>query len=327
MLTRCPKCATTFRVTSEQLKARQGRVRCGACQEVFSALDTLVEEVLPGLSPMAVAQPDMAVVATATEEPEMVVTPPLEPSLDDSPPVAPVPDVDLDTPVMDVAPEPIAEREPEFERPPEPQPQPEITAESVAMPEPAIEPVAKFTSIRLPKLEAATAPWPEPEPQLHEEAPRRKWPWAVGLCAAMLVFSAQIAVAFRTEIIVLYPETKPTFATICAATGCELTLPRKAELVGIEDSDLHPDPSGRLTLVATLKNRAPFAQEFPYLELTLTDTADQPLVRRVLAPAEYLPPKTAADKGFGANTEIAVNLAIEAPGIPAAGYRLYLFYP
>ncbi len=40
MLTRCPHCRTAFRVTPEQLKMRQGRVRCGACHTVFDALDT-----------------------------------------------------------------------------------------------------------------------------------------------------------------------------------------------------------------------------------------------------------------------------------------------
>jgi predicted Zn finger-like uncharacterized protein len=44
MLTRCPSCATHFRVTPEQLKARSGRVRCGECQNVFNALDSLIEE-------------------------------------------------------------------------------------------------------------------------------------------------------------------------------------------------------------------------------------------------------------------------------------------
>ena len=46
MLTRCPTCETHFRVTAEQLKARSGRVRCGECQQVFNALDTLIEEPL-----------------------------------------------------------------------------------------------------------------------------------------------------------------------------------------------------------------------------------------------------------------------------------------
>lgn len=35
--TRCPGCATVFRVTSEQLAMRAGHVRCGHCKKVFDA--------------------------------------------------------------------------------------------------------------------------------------------------------------------------------------------------------------------------------------------------------------------------------------------------
>ena len=33
--TRCPVCATVFRVTAEQLAMRAGQVRCGQCKTVF----------------------------------------------------------------------------------------------------------------------------------------------------------------------------------------------------------------------------------------------------------------------------------------------------
>lgn len=43
MYTRCPHCETTFRLTAAQLKARDGQVRCGRCQQVFQADRHLVE--------------------------------------------------------------------------------------------------------------------------------------------------------------------------------------------------------------------------------------------------------------------------------------------
>ena len=39
MRTRCPECGTIFRVTSEQLRRKAGKVRCGQCQAVFNAFD------------------------------------------------------------------------------------------------------------------------------------------------------------------------------------------------------------------------------------------------------------------------------------------------
>src|SRR5262245_9154983 len=37
LLTRCPECDTTFRVTEETLKKASGQVRCGRCASVFNA--------------------------------------------------------------------------------------------------------------------------------------------------------------------------------------------------------------------------------------------------------------------------------------------------
>lgn len=44
MFTECPECQTTFRLTAEDLRRAQGRVRCGACHAVFNALESLAEE-------------------------------------------------------------------------------------------------------------------------------------------------------------------------------------------------------------------------------------------------------------------------------------------
>jgi len=41
-LTRCPGCATVFRVTSAQLALREGQVRCGHCRAVFDANDHFI---------------------------------------------------------------------------------------------------------------------------------------------------------------------------------------------------------------------------------------------------------------------------------------------
>ncbi|HEY4366392.1 MAG TPA: DUF3426 domain-containing protein [Steroidobacteraceae bacterium] len=44
MLTQCPNCQTTFRVTSEILRVAHGQVRCGRCHTQFDALERLIEE-------------------------------------------------------------------------------------------------------------------------------------------------------------------------------------------------------------------------------------------------------------------------------------------
>jgi predicted Zn finger-like uncharacterized protein len=67
--TRCPNCATVFRVATAQLEAYEGWVRCGRCAEVFNAESCLVELDTPP-APMGAsvhgAAPSMAAPAPVT---------------------------------------------------------------------------------------------------------------------------------------------------------------------------------------------------------------------------------------------------------------------
>lgn len=56
LATRCPACSTVFRVVQDQLRVSEGWVRCGQCQEVFNALETLFDLGAAGL-PEAPAEP------------------------------------------------------------------------------------------------------------------------------------------------------------------------------------------------------------------------------------------------------------------------------
>jgi predicted Zn finger-like uncharacterized protein len=66
MVTSCPACTTTFRVTPEQLRIRQGKVRCGQCRGVFDAfksLATLADDPAAAEQPQpepAASAPDMS---------------------------------------------------------------------------------------------------------------------------------------------------------------------------------------------------------------------------------------------------------------------------
>jgi predicted Zn finger-like uncharacterized protein len=167
--------------------------------------------------------------------------------------------------------------------------------------------------------------FPAAEP---ERAPRRTG-WAAGGILLAFALMTQIAFHYRGEIALLFPEIRPMLAELCAGLACDLPLPRRAELISIETSDLQADPANPsvMVLTATLRNRAVFAQSHPSLELTLTDSQDQPLARRVLGVQEYLGRSTNIDAGFGANTELPVRVYMEASSLKATGYRLYLFFP
>jgi hypothetical protein len=128
---------------------------------------------------------------------------------------------------------------------------------------------------------------------------------------------------FRTELV----QRQPVFSRLFEAVAVDVPLPKNSELVTIEASDLQSDKArGLLVLQATLRNRATYMQALPSLELTLTDTQDAVLARRVLSAGEYLSLANGMPN-FTANAEFAVRLWIEAKEIGAAGYRLYIFYP
>ena len=249
MITTCPGCRTAFRVTQEQLAAREGRVRCGKCATIFDAREVL-QTKLAEFAPESGDQPE------------------------DSLP----------------------------------------HAKAVAFPEP--EPVTPHeTDPVFPVAES-------------ERAGRRAG-WVAGSTLLVLTLMTQIAFHYRGEIALLFPEMRPTLADLCASLACDVPLPRRAELISIESSDLQADPVNPdvMVLTATLRNRALFAQSHPSIELTLTDSQDQPLARRVLAVKDYLERSTNVEAGFPGNSELPVKMYMEAASLKATGYRLYLFFP
>jgi predicted Zn finger-like uncharacterized protein len=69
IITKCPGCGTTFRVTPPQLQAQHGMVRCGRCAQVFDGFKTLA--TLSDVAAAEVASAD----ATSRDAPVADVTP------------------------------------------------------------------------------------------------------------------------------------------------------------------------------------------------------------------------------------------------------------
>ncbi|HEX5539940.1 MAG TPA: DUF3426 domain-containing protein, partial [Methylophilaceae bacterium] len=110
---------------------------------------------------------------------------------------------------------------------------------------------------------------------------------------------------------------------------CKIALPQHIELLAIDDSDLQEDAEyqGLMHFSGTIANNANFAQAYPLLELTLTDTADQPLLRKILSPGEYLPADANLKQGIAAGEETRVRLNLTIKDTAVAGYRVFIAYP
>jgi hypothetical protein len=171
-------------------------------------------------------------------------------------------------------------------------------------------------------------------PFMAEEEPqrRRTWLWAIGVLLALSALLAQAVYRYRAELAVQVPGVRPQLDAACRVLRCQIVLPRRVELMSIEASDLQADPrrEGIIVLNAVLRNRARFAQDYPALELTLTDEGDRPLLRRVLGPRDYLDPARAPlllAEGIAPGGEASLRVFLDSSRARATGYRLYLFYP
>jgi len=313
MRTRCPACSTTFRVTSEQLRLKSGKVRCGQCLAVFNAFDSLIEEEAP-------TQAEAPLPATA------------QPA---APPVKIVPPAPEATPPV-VAIEKPVEVEPEPAPPPTPALAEEIKTEAA----PAIEEnttdatqAARDAGLMAARELSETSAYNRwAAGTLAGEAHNRfdpvqpeqpRWPFVLTSLVLLLLLLTQLLYHFRTEVV----QRIPDMSGLYAMAAVDVPLPQNSDLVGIDVSDLQADNArGLLVLQATVRNRATFAQAWPSLELTLTDTQDAVISRRVLSAEEYLPPGSHTP-AFAGRSDIAIKLWLEAKGVGASGYRLYLFYP
>jgi predicted Zn finger-like uncharacterized protein len=183
---------------------------------------------------------------------------------------------------------------------------------------------------------------PAPSPKTGNDAPPafmaeeepvgRRLLWGLLVLTAAVALAGQTAYRYRTEIAVSMPSAGAPLDAACRLLRCQVPLPRRPELMSIESSDLQAEPrrDGVIVLNAVLRNRATFAQDYPALELTLTDEADRPVLRRVLAPREYLDPGRGASgvaQGIPAGAEVSLRIYLDAGRRRATGYRLYLFYP
>ena len=350
MRTRCPVCGTVFRVTSEQLRLKAGKVRCGHCQVVFNAFEELLtdtpdaENVSISLAaPPVVSLPDASTLPLTSEW----VVPEWEPPIEYAAELA----------TDEVEPEIIAKSESaaavadELESVPESLAEP-LTENMVLLPdellvlEVPVEPTAKLIETPEESTLAAREAGLVAARELNEapgynrwaagtltgsglsdfgsdSAHRAVWPFVMVGLLLLVVLLGQLLYYFRTEMVQRWPSSVALFAL----AAVDVPLPKNSELVAIETSDLQSDNArGLFVLQATLHNRAVYAQAWPALELTLTDTNDTVVTRRVLMAADYLPPAT-DPVAFPANGETAIKLWIEAKEIGAVGYRLYIFYP
>lgn len=346
LTTRCPACATVFRVVPDQLKVSEGWVRCGRCSELFDARATLspqvpvVNEVVASAdSPDAPGAAHLPAYPAASEsaDPAQGTAPPGLPSVDAvEPTTQPVHTVDASPAEPVLVASPTAQREEAATDTREPA-WIDVTVEAAG-----VSPVASAALDAEPPRERASGGPPvlDAGPVLDQVSfmrrARRHAFWRQpAVRAALVVLGAALAVTLggqvayqqRDELAQRVPALTPFLSALCQPLQCRIGPPRRIESITIEASAftrLQPDA---FRLQFTLANAASMPVALPALELTLTDTQDQAVIRRVLQPGELGPdaPLVLPAAGEWAS---AVTLTLSPAAASAVtGYRLLAFYP
>ena len=283
LITTCKLCSARFRVTPQQLNAKQGQVRCGSCQGIFNGFESLERHPDDDTGSRLLAAREAAERAVQAQPP---------PQIEDI--------SDIET--LETTPE----EPPALEAKPDVQPEPGRAA-------------SRAQRQLRPDLTIPAPPRPK--------RPARAWRFGVALM--LLVLAGEGAYAYRGPIAQRYPVLRPWLESACARAGCGVPWSREEQLLKLEDSELLevPGKPQEIALGARIRNLAGVAQEYPHIELTLTDLTGQAAIRRVLRPTDYLGRPLDGTEVMAPGSEISVQLRLETPRVKATGYELLLFYP
>jgi len=355
LATRCPNCHALFRVAADQLKLRGGLVRCGACRHVFDATGTLsyIDDAALSTSAHAAAPAVGAVIAairkaesTANEslsadgvEPHASEPSAVEPgSYVGAASYVPPPDRESDAELLTevdstVVADGLAEETLATSRQAG---LPEETGEAFPADVAAMD---RRGEAEHPETAAGTGEPAEGEPTApaflqHADTlnrRRRTTLFSIGAILLAALVLAQLAVAFRADLLAKFPQARPALEGLCRAFRCTVDWPSRSDLLAVVGSELQALPgTSAFELTAVVRNRGNTTLALPAIELTLTDTLSRTVARRVFLPADYLAgdrdPRAHMRAGLEAGADLTVRIAFEADVANAAGFVVYPFY-
>ena len=314
MVTQCPHCTTAFNVTPDQLFARDGRVRCGHCTQVFDGLVNLtsLEALQAGVPPPLAEATDAALAAQSDQQ---RASPPGSthgfspvnwPMLPDVPTV-PVPPLPLEIAanaarVSDVT----------------------AAATTAALLEARMQSTASMASPPVASLDAAGAVDPAPPSSLPKRASR---PWALAAALAALALCGQALHVFRSEVAANFPATQPALAQLCDWARCTVPPLQRPSALNIQASDLLILDKAKphlVQLIVTLQNQSTLDVAYPAIDLVLNDRFDHAIARRVFVPTDYLRGADAQKTVIASSVTTTVRIDLDVSELSAGGYGLLL---
>ena len=311
MQTTCPECRTTFRVSQDHLGARRGLVRCGTCNAVFNAYDTLLPELeeapVEGVAANSaqISEAGLTAADHLEDHPRGIGRNAVEILADttDRDRAAPVEPSSIDTDREDVAVEAV---------------------ESLPAVVAADESIATLQESQPDILLRPL--WEKPAKQPRSWKSVFKAGLAVLLVGLLLL---QTVYFLRAELAAFAPNTRPALEWLCQPLNCQVPLPRQLTQDAISSSSLEHDleQKSRVRLTFMLTNRTGQTQAWPQIMLTLSDVREAPVAQQVFRPQTYLPKDVKISAGMPAGGEREIRLDLDIGNLVASGYALRLAYP
>ncbi len=343
LITQCPACRTLFKVVADQLKISEGWVRCGQCREIFDAQAHMTTLAAAMPSAPTQTQPQTQ---TQTQPQTQHAQPPTQkrPRQDFSssdwvnsvnPPSAPMSlgmSAEADLPELDDPPSMFPPDAADEANPFNGTSQAKATAQdaaTAAKPSRAAQEDAKRSAMPGFMRQAQRARRKRsPSPSLWARA------GLLLLCLVLLCVGVlQVAYHGRDRLAAAQPAALPWLKDLCSIAGCKVGPYRHIESVLVEASGFNKlRTDGKLdwyTVTVNLKNAGPLPVAVPHIELSLNDAQDQPLLRRVLSPADLGLQQSAlapSAETAGAST-VQIDAGQLVGGARIVGYRVLAFYP
>ena len=148
-----------------------------------------------------------------------------------------------------------------------------------------------------------------------------KWQWAV-LVLLSLLLVLQVLVADRARL-AADENWRPIITRLCDALGCDVPAWHQPGAFAMLSRDVRPiiGTPGGLHVQATFRNDAAWTQDWPLLQLSLSDADGRVVGTRAFTPTEYLG-KSATQAGLapGQSASIALQLHEPNPGVVAISF-------
>lgn len=364
LITQCPACTTLFKVVPDQLRISDGWVRCGQCDEVFDAnahLQTTAPVLARTPAPEFAAPPAAWQDATTSKHSvDLAHGAESGAESDDTPVVVPTTtptDVPSSDWVDEELPPPTEEEMHAWVLAAVAAEASDLKAQSSAL----MDAMPRYLEVQAPTPEppdvADFAPEPEPASAFHPQAgedgdsdaaqvgePRLSFMKPVKapsvwsrppVRAALFVLSVflgavllfQMLIHQRDWLAAKAPATRPMLEGMCGLIGCQVLPLREIEAVVIDSSAFVKIRPNTYRVHFTLKNTAVYAVSTPSLELTLTNTGDQAIVRRIFSPQEFGIDLASLGAGAEMNAVVSIGVQLADDTERVSGYRLLVFYP